>query len=128
MTDDRGNAVNEAGPSTPVEVLGFSEVPDAGDILNVAEIDKLSRQVAEERRLFYVGMTRARTSLYFTWCTMRRQFAGAAAHDIATAARNPSSFLFEFSPELVSPPPHMETQSRKKQLSARQLSLFSSKS
>ncbi len=50
MTDDKGNAVNEAGPSTPVEVLGFSEVPDAGDILNVAEIDKLSRQVVEERR------------------------------------------------------------------------------
>ena len=50
MTDDRGNAVNEAGPSTPVEVLGFSEVPDAGDILNVAEADKLSRQVVEERK------------------------------------------------------------------------------
>lgn len=50
MTDDKGNAVNEAGPSTPVEVLGFSEVPDAGDILNVAEADKLSRQVVEERR------------------------------------------------------------------------------
>ncbi|MEA5047701.1 MAG: translation initiation factor IF-2 [Eubacteriales bacterium] len=50
MTDDRGSAVNEAGPSTPVEVLGFSEVPDAGDILNVAEADKLSRQVVEERR------------------------------------------------------------------------------
>ncbi len=50
MTDDRGNAVNEAGPSTPVEVLGFSEVPDAGDVLNVAEVDKLSRQVVEERK------------------------------------------------------------------------------
>ncbi len=50
MTDDRGGAVDEAGPSMPVEVLGFSEVPDAGDILNVAEVDKLSRQVAEERR------------------------------------------------------------------------------
>ena len=50
MTDDKGNAVNEAGPSMPVEVLGFSEVPDAGDILNVAEVDKLSRQVVEERR------------------------------------------------------------------------------
>ncbi len=50
MMDDRGKPVNEAGPSTPVEVLGFSEVPDAGDTLNVAEVDKLSRQVAEERR------------------------------------------------------------------------------
>ncbi len=50
MVDDRGRSVTEAGPSMPVEVLGFSEVPDAGDTLNVAEIDKLSRQVAEERR------------------------------------------------------------------------------
>ncbi len=50
MVDDRGRAVQEAGPSVPVEVLGFSEVPAAGDILNVAEADKLSRQVAEERR------------------------------------------------------------------------------
>ena len=50
MVDDKGKRVTKAGPSQPVEVLGFSEVPAAGDILNVAEIDKLSRQVAEERR------------------------------------------------------------------------------
>ncbi|MDL2217567.1 translation initiation factor IF-2 [Christensenellaceae bacterium OttesenSCG-928-M15] len=50
MMDDKGRRVKEAGPSQPVEVLGFSEVPSAGDTMNVAEIDKLSRQVAEERR------------------------------------------------------------------------------
>ena len=50
MVDDKGRPVSEAGPSMPVEVLGFSEVPDAGDTLNVAEVDKLSRQVAEERK------------------------------------------------------------------------------
>lgn len=50
MMDDKGQKVDEAGPSQPVEVLGFNEVPAAGDVLNVAEIDKLSRQVAEERR------------------------------------------------------------------------------
>ena len=50
MVDDKGKRVAKAWPSQPVEVLGFSEVPAAGDILNVAEIDKLSRQVAEERR------------------------------------------------------------------------------
>ena len=49
MMDDKGRNVESAGPSTPVEVLGFNEVPDAGDVLNVAEFDKLSRQVAEER-------------------------------------------------------------------------------
>lgn len=50
MMDDKGKRVTEAGPSMPVSVLGFSEVPSAGDVMNVAEIDKLSRQVAEERR------------------------------------------------------------------------------
>ena len=50
MLDDRGRAVNAAGPSIPVEVLGFNEVPDAGDTLIVAEADKLTKQVAEERR------------------------------------------------------------------------------
>ena len=47
MTDDRGRSVKEAGPSQPVEVLGFNEVPEAGDILNVAEF---SKKVAEERK------------------------------------------------------------------------------
>ena len=50
MMDDKGRRVTKAGPSMPVEVLGFNEVPSAGDMLNAAEIDKLSRQVAEERR------------------------------------------------------------------------------
>ena len=50
MMDDKGRRVTSAGPSQPVEVLGFGEVPSAGDVMNVAEVDKLSRQVAEERR------------------------------------------------------------------------------
>lgn len=49
MVDDRGNAVREALPSQPVEVIGFSEVPVAGDILHAAE-GALSKKVAEERR------------------------------------------------------------------------------
>ena len=50
MTDDMGNRVDEAYPSQPVEVVGFSEVPIAGDILHAVEQDKLTRQVAEERK------------------------------------------------------------------------------
>ncbi len=50
MMDDKGRRVKEAGPSCPVEVLGFNEVPSAGDEMNVADIDKLSKMVAEERR------------------------------------------------------------------------------
>ncbi len=50
MMDDKGRSVSSAGPSTPVEVLGFNEVPAAGDTLFAADDDKLNRQVAEERR------------------------------------------------------------------------------
>ena len=50
MMDANGRRATKAGPRTPVEVRGFNEVPSAGDMRNAAEIDKLSRQVAEERR------------------------------------------------------------------------------
>jgi len=50
MTDDKGNRVMKAGPSQPVEVIGFSDVPEAGDILYAVEDDKLSRHVVEERK------------------------------------------------------------------------------
>ncbi|MEX1308742.1 MAG: translation initiation factor IF-2, partial [Eubacteriales bacterium] len=50
MVNDDGEAVEEAGPSIPVEVIGFSEVPAAGDTLHAVEQDKLSRKVVEERK------------------------------------------------------------------------------
>ncbi|MBO5773007.1 MAG: translation initiation factor IF-2 [Clostridia bacterium] len=49
MFDDKGKRVKSAGPSTPVEVLGFSEVPDAGDAFSVAD-EKLVKRVAQERK------------------------------------------------------------------------------
>lgn len=50
LSNDRGERVESAGPSTPVEISGFTEVPSAGDDLLVVDDDRLSRQVAEERR------------------------------------------------------------------------------
>ena len=50
MMNDKGEKLTIAPPSTPVEVLGLNEVPDTGDQLYATEDDKLSRQVAEERR------------------------------------------------------------------------------
>ncbi len=50
MVNDDGQPVEEAGPSIPVEVIGFSEVPDAGDVMHAVEQDKLSRKVVEERK------------------------------------------------------------------------------
>ncbi len=50
MMNDRGERVKSAGPSEPVEVIGFNDVPDAGDQITAVDDEKLSRQVAEERK------------------------------------------------------------------------------
>jgi len=50
LVNDRGERVKEAGPSMPVEIAGFTEVPEAGDDMMAVEDDRLSRQVANERR------------------------------------------------------------------------------
>ncbi len=50
LVNDRGERVKSAGPSMPVEISGFNEVPQAGDEMMVVADDKLSRQVAAERR------------------------------------------------------------------------------
>ena len=49
MRDDRGNAVHEAGPAVPVEVMGLSGLPQAGDIAEVAESDRAARIAAEKQ-------------------------------------------------------------------------------
>ncbi|MEI7992619.1 MAG: translation initiation factor IF-2, partial [Actinomycetota bacterium] len=49
MIDDQGRQIKEAGPSTPVQVLGLSAVPAAGDEFRVAPDDKTARTVAEAR-------------------------------------------------------------------------------
>lgn len=47
MMDDRGRRVKEALPSTPVEILGLHDVPDAGEIFLATENDKEARNIAE---------------------------------------------------------------------------------
>ena len=50
MTNDKGQRVTEAGPSTPVEISGFSEVPSAGDTFNAVADERMARELADERR------------------------------------------------------------------------------
>jgi translation initiation factor IF-2 len=50
MNDDKGRQVKEAGPATPVEVLGLGGVPMAGDVLTVVENDQRAREVSEYRQ------------------------------------------------------------------------------
>ncbi len=50
MFNDRGERLKEASPSTPVEILGFEDLPDPGDTLLVVESEKKAKQIAEQRR------------------------------------------------------------------------------
>lgn len=50
MRDDRGKTITEAGPSVPVEIMGLSEVPSAGDTFAAVEDEKLARELVEKRK------------------------------------------------------------------------------
>ena len=51
MYDDKGKDIKKAGPSTPVEILGLPEVPEAGEMLYAVTDDKMARQLVEKRRI-----------------------------------------------------------------------------
>ena len=50
MLDENGQPMEAAGPSTPVQVLGLTSVPTAGDLFLVASDDRAARQIAEKRQ------------------------------------------------------------------------------
>ena len=50
MLNDRGEAIKEAGPSVPVEIVGLAEVPQAGDEFNAVEDERMARTLADQRR------------------------------------------------------------------------------
>ncbi len=49
MTNDKGEAAKEAGPSVPVEITGLSEVPVGGDVFNSVSDERLARELVEQR-------------------------------------------------------------------------------
>jgi translation initiation factor IF-2 len=65
LIDDTGKRVMEAGPSTPVEVIGFSDVPSAGDVFTVVEDERKARQIAfarqQKQRLVEMAKTKKLT-------------------------------------------------------------------
>ena len=50
MINDKGQRVKEAGPSVPVEIAGMSEVPNAGDMFNAVQDERMARELVEERK------------------------------------------------------------------------------
>jgi translation initiation factor IF-2 len=65
LIDDRGKRIIGAGPSTPVEVIGFADVPSSGDIFTVVEDEKRARQIAlarqQKQRLVEIAKARKLT-------------------------------------------------------------------
>ncbi len=57
LVNDKGSRVNQAPPSFPVEMLGASEVPKPGDILQVMESDRAAKDLAEKNRLTRVKVS-----------------------------------------------------------------------
>jgi translation initiation factor IF-2 len=49
MRSDKGVLINEAGPSTPVEITGLTAVPEAGDLFEAVADERLARELAEQR-------------------------------------------------------------------------------
>jgi len=77
MLDDKGNALKEAGPSTPVEILGLGGVPSAGEPFVVVENEMRAREISEFRQ----RKVRAKTSAGLTAArgTMEQMLARAVA-------------------------------------------------
>ncbi|MBQ3054877.1 MAG: translation initiation factor IF-2 [Oscillospiraceae bacterium] len=50
MTNDKGAQIKNAGPSVPVEVIGLSEVPSAGDLFYAVEDERMARELVEQRK------------------------------------------------------------------------------
>ena len=62
LLDDHGTQMKSAGPSTPVEILGLSGAPSAGDIINVVEDESRAREISEYRERKARELTEAETA------------------------------------------------------------------
>ncbi|NBL63782.1 translation initiation factor IF-2 [Flavobacterium sp. NST-5] len=74
MHDERGNVIKEAGPSTPVSVLGLDGAPTAGDKFNVYEDEKEAKQIAAKRTQL-IREQSARTKKHTTLAELGRRIA-----------------------------------------------------
>ncbi|KAB5999095.1 translation initiation factor IF-2 [Bifidobacterium adolescentis] len=75
MLDENGNHMQEAGPSTPVQVLGLTSVPTAGDLFLVACDDRTARQIAEKRQATERAAQLAKRRKVVSLESLKEQFA-----------------------------------------------------
>ena len=78
MRNDKGQEIAEAGPSTPVEITGLTEVPEAGELFEAVEDERLARELADKRT------TEAKEKQFaaYTKVTLDNLFDQMAANDM----------------------------------------------
>ena len=78
MRNDKGQEITEAGPSTPVEITGLTEVPEAGELFEAVEDERLARELADKRT------TEAKEKQFaaYTKVTLDNLFDQMAANDM----------------------------------------------
>ncbi len=81
MVDHQGNELDTAGPSMPVEIIGLSEVPVAGDLFKVFEDEKAARQLAGKRQEVRIETERNQSSA-LSLDDLSRQIADGDIQDV----------------------------------------------
>ncbi len=78
MRDDKGRSLKSAGPSTPVEITGLTEVPEAGDQFEAVEDERLARELADQR----AAAAKERQFASYTKVTLDNLFSQMAENDM----------------------------------------------
>ncbi len=82
MRSDKGVLLNDAGPSTPVEITGLTAVPEAGDLFEAVEDERLARELAEQR----VAAAKEKQFSSFQKVTLDNLFSQMAQNDMKELA------------------------------------------
>ena len=82
MRSDKGQLLSDAGPSTPVEITGLTAVPEAGDLFEAVEDERLARELAEQR----VAAAKEKQFSSFQKVTLDNLFSQMAQNDMKELA------------------------------------------
>ena len=82
MRNDKGQLLTDAGPSTPVEITGLTAVPEAGDLFEAVEDERLARELAEQR----IAAAKEKQFSAFQKVTLDNLFSQMAQNDMKELA------------------------------------------
>ncbi|HMS55047.1 MAG TPA: translation initiation factor IF-2 [Fimbriimonadaceae bacterium] len=82
MSDYRGERIDAAGPSVPVEILGLSDVPQAGDTVEAASSDREAREIAEGRAMKSRAKSLEAPSRGMTLADLRKKLNAGETKDL----------------------------------------------